>query len=256
VGPHQPSTRTIIGVAVLLFGAILFGVGIHHLVATGTCSSTGYSANYGPVPYCPKGTGYWFLFLFGGIFMVIIGGLVSGASSVILILPTVFLAIGIGSLTVAFDSQASSGSKTFALIFGGAFALFGAIPAFFVGVGAIRKLGGSPRSSPGGGSSGGSLASSSLAGGGSLGSSAFGGSTSQPDAILGAYAASPTITSTTLAPQGTSPATPTAPSMPISSGRSSNDVLDKIARLSELHKSGALTDEEFNREKAKLLSEL
>jgi len=246
VGPHQPSTRTIIGVAVLLFGGILFGVAIHHLVATGTCSSTGYSSNYGPVPHCPKGTGYWFLFLFGGIFMVVIGGLVSGGSSVILILPTVFLAIGIGSLTVAFDSHTSSGTKTFALIFGGAFAIFGLIPALLVGVAALRKLGGSSRPSAGTSSSGGALA-----------SNAFGGSTSQPDAILGAYAASPAIANSTMRPPGGSPAAASsAMSMQVPSGRSSNDALDKIARLSELHKSGALTDEEFNREKAKLLSEL
>ena len=43
----------------LLFGAVALGVGMHHLVATGTCSSTGYSSHYGPVPYCPKGTGWW-----------------------------------------------------------------------------------------------------------------------------------------------------------------------------------------------------
>src|SRR5437763_17025939 len=105
MGPHQPSTRTIIGVGILLFGAILFGVGLHHMIATGTCSSTGYSSNLGPVPHCPKGTGYWFAFLFGGVFMVVIGGLVSGGSSAILIVPSIFLAIGIGSLTVAFDSH-------------------------------------------------------------------------------------------------------------------------------------------------------
>ena len=63
----------IAGGALLLFSAVLLGVGIHHLVATGTCSSTGYSGNYGPVPYCPSGTGWWFAFVFGGIIGCLIG---------------------------------------------------------------------------------------------------------------------------------------------------------------------------------------
>jgi hypothetical protein len=131
-GRPQRSTSTIIGVAVLLFGAVLLGVGMHHLVATGTCSSTGYSANFGPVPRCPKGTGWWILFLIGGVFLVIIGGFVARGPSAALIVPAIFGAIGVGSLTVAFQGNVSSGTKTFALIFGGAFALCGLIPALAV----------------------------------------------------------------------------------------------------------------------------
>jgi uncharacterized protein YnzC (UPF0291/DUF896 family) len=43
------------------------------------------------------------------------------------------------------------------------------------------------------------------------------------------------------------PRTPSAPG---------NDALDKIAKLAKLREQGALTEDEFNREKAKLLSEL
>ncbi len=81
-GMGQPSNRTIVGVAILLFTAVLMGVGIHHLVNTGTCSSTGYAANYGPVPYCPSGTGWWMAFLFIGIIGGIVGGALAGGSTV------------------------------------------------------------------------------------------------------------------------------------------------------------------------------
>ena len=43
----QPSNRTIVGVGILLFTGVLMGVGIHHLISTGTCSSTGYSGTMG-----------------------------------------------------------------------------------------------------------------------------------------------------------------------------------------------------------------
>ena len=273
MGRHQPSTRTIVGVGVLLFGAVIFGVGLHHMVATGTCSSTGYSSNYGPVPYCPKGTGTWFAFLFGGIFMVVIGGFVSGASSVVLIVPTVFSAIGIGSLTVAFDSHVASGSKTFGLIFGGVFAAIGLIPALVIGGGALMRMARGGRAGPprGGTSAGarfapttplgatlvtnplgasapglGTAAAAASSGlGTSSAASAFGAPSSHPDPILGAYVPSPPGTGPTLRPpQGSAPTPP------------GGDVLDKISKLSDLHKSGALTDDEFNREKAKLLAQL
>ena len=55
----QPSNRTIIGVGMLLFGSVLLGVGMHHLIKTGTCSSTDYSSHYGRVPLCPAGTGFY-----------------------------------------------------------------------------------------------------------------------------------------------------------------------------------------------------
>lgn len=105
----QPSNLTIVGVALVLFSAILLGVGIHHVVATGTCSSTGYSANYGPVPTCPAGTGWWFAFLFGGIFGCLIGAAM--ARSVGLVFAGIFGAIGFGALSNLLDSSASTGTK-------------------------------------------------------------------------------------------------------------------------------------------------
>lgn len=259
MGHLQPSNRTIIGVALLLFGAVLFGVGLHHLVATGTCSSTGYSADYGPVPHCPKGTGWWFAFVFGGVLLVVVGALTSGGSSVLLLIPAIFSAIGIGALTVAFDSNVSSGTKTFALIFGGVFAAIGLIPALVFGIAGLRNLGrrAAPPSAFGtpntasliGTTAAGSTGAAAAFGSPSTGS-AFGSSNSEPDAILGAYTAGASAApSSTLGSALGSP-----PGQAASAPR--GDVLDKIAKLADLHKSGALTDDEFNREKAKLLAEI
>src|SRR5437763_6189078 len=111
---------------------------MHHLVATGTCSSTGYSANYGPVPHCPSGTGWWFAFLFAGIIGTLVGAMMAG--SIGLIFAGMFGAIGVGALTIAFDSQARSSTQVFGAVFGGVFALVGITAAVFVLVGAIQSL--------------------------------------------------------------------------------------------------------------------
>jgi Short C-terminal domain len=238
LGRTGPSNGTIVGVAMLLFGSVLLGVGMHHVLATGTCSSTGYSANYGPVPRCPAGTGWWILFIIAGIFLGVIGGLVSGASSAMLIIPAIFSGIGIGSLSLLLDHSVHSSTKTFAGIFGGAFAFFGIVPAVFIG-GAALLRGGGPKAR--------------------ARQSAFG-TPAGADAIMSAYAevprtpSAPSPATTTFTPgsvatfQATPPAT--------SAAKSSSDALDKIAKLAKLRDQGALTDDEFNREKAKLLAEL
>ena len=230
----------------LLFGGVLFGVGLHHMVATGTCSSTGYSADYGPVPHCPKGTGWWFAFLFGGIFMVIIGAFVSGGSSVALLIPVIFSAIGIGALTVAFDKHVAHGTKLFGLVFGGVFALIGLIGAVviaFMSLGKLRSKSKAPPSSASAAGSasllGGAPATAATASGVNAfgtpsAASAFGSADSQPDAILGAYNASAPATSV-------EPSVGLSSSVPaggVAAGHPSGDVLDKIAKLSALHQSG------------------
>jgi hypothetical protein len=252
----QPSNRTIVGVAVVLFSGVLLGVSIHHLVATGTCSSTGYSRNYGPVPYCPSGTGWWMLFLFAGIIGSIVGGFVSGGSSVGLINGGIFTAIGLGSLSLLFDSSAHSGTKVFAGIFGGCFAVAGLGIDAFVVAAAFRGMSSSRGSSSR--SRSGSRLSSVGAGGttsafgtpqstfaGTSGASAFGTPDKNADPILGAYAASSaaTVTPASIGLSGSIGGSPSAASPD----------LDSIAKLADLHKKGALTDEEFAREKAKLL---
>jgi hypothetical protein len=54
-------------------------------------------------------------------------------------------------------------------------------------------------------------------------------------------------------PQDAEQATAYAPAPPADAGPDAND-LDQIQKLADLHKSGALTDEEFASAKAKLLA--
>ncbi len=232
MGRFQPSNRMIVGIALLLFGGVLLGVGIHHVVKIGTCSSTGYSRYGGRVPYCPAGTGWWIGFMIGGIFLTVIGGLVAGSGAVGLILAITFGAIGAGALTVAFESGVSSGKKTFGIIFGGFFLAAGAIAALASAWAAVSRTSRASARAP--------------ATAGGLTSSAFGStSAGEPDAIMGAYAAG-----------GTNPRPPAPVSRPAAVARSSSDPVDRLSKLADLHKSGALTDEEFAREKAKLLGEM
>ncbi len=259
-GRQQPSNRVIIGVAIVLFASVLTGVGIYHLIKTGTCSSTGYSANYGPVPFCPAGTGAWIGFLIGGIFLTLIGGAM--AMSVGLAIGPMFMAIGVGSIAVAFDKGNSSGQTIFALVFGGFFLLGGAIPTLYVIWGGIKSLrapspstgvGGMPRPTPGRATVATSSPSFGTAGAATAfgtpdAASAFGSTTSEPDAILGAY---------TSGGQPRTVVPPVAPvAQPMRAAPQAGDVVDKIAKLADLHTRGALTDDEFTREKAKLLGEL
>jgi hypothetical protein len=105
---RQPSNGQIIGIALLIFASVLIGESMHHLVATGTCSSTGYT-RYGPAPTCPAGTAFWIIFIPVGVFAVLGGALISGNGG--LIIPGIFTGIGVGSLSVAFDASASGGTK-------------------------------------------------------------------------------------------------------------------------------------------------
>lgn len=268
----------IFGIGLMLFAAVLLAAGLNHLIKTGTCSSTGYN-QYGPTAVCPSGEGAWIGFLIGGIFLVLIGAAIGGAFA--LALPVLFMAIGVGSITVAFDRGVSSGSTVFGLIFGGCFFVSGLIPGLFVLRGIFR--GGGSRSALGGlagvGGAGGlstglglaavraaTRASSASASASSSApasprsgpalaplstsdaAAAFGGVPSQPDAIMGAYAAG--------APVNT-PLTPPPPAFtPAAAGAPKRDVFDQISKLADLHSSGVLTDEEFQREKEKLLNEI
>ncbi len=288
-----PSNRVIFGIGLLLFSAVLLAAGLNHVIKTGTCSSTGYN-QYGPTAVCPSGEGAWLGFLIGGIFLVLIGAAIAGSFA--LMVPALFMAIGAGSITVAFDKGASSGSVLFGLIFGGCFFVSGLVPAVFVLRSSLRGGG----SRPVGGALGSLGGVGGLAGAGGLGgvagivasraaarvaaaaapsspgksrvaptplsssdaAAAFGGAPSQPDAIMGAYAAggpasTPAGTASTAAtPTPSSFATPSSLVFTSGAGAPKRDVFDQISKLSDLHKSGALTDEEFQREKAKLLDEI
>jgi len=227
----QPSGRTILGVALMLFSSVLMGVGIHHLIATGTCSSTGYS-QYGPVQTCPAGTSAWFFCVFGGVIGNVIGTLVAGSAR--LIFATLFPAIGVGALTLNFDPHAASSAKTFGLLFGGGFLLPGVISAgMLLGSalrGAGRAQGGAGRPQRGRRARAGRRAGT--------------GGTSQA------------ASATTTASNWSAPSSLPSPSSADQASSQSYGALDQISRLSDLHTSGVLTDAEFESEKAKLLNRM
>jgi Short C-terminal domain len=241
----QPSNLQIVGVALLLFSAVLLGVGIHHVVATGTCSSTGYSANYGPVPTCPAGTGWWFAFVFGGIVGSVVGGLM--AQSLGLVFAATFGAVGAGALSNLLDSGTHGGEKVFSAVFGGCFALVGVAAAVSVIASAIGSLRSAPKSST---TTQAAVTTSAFGTPQASSASVTGSSSSDP--ILAAYTASRGAGSSVVKPTPMS----LAPGLHAAMRAAAADPLDELTRLADLHKNGALTDAEFASAKAKLLGRM
>jgi hypothetical protein len=108
-------------------------LGIFHGFAHGSCSTTGYSGDYGPVPRCAKGIGWWMLMLFGGLIVAGIGAVLARSFGALLV-PLVFVAVGAPFVALAFGNHgqlmfnASSGTgKIFAGVFGGCFVVSGLI---------------------------------------------------------------------------------------------------------------------------------
>jgi hypothetical protein len=247
----EPSNLRIAGIALLLFSGILLGVGIHHVVATGTCSSTGYSANYGPVPTCPSGTGAWFAFVFGGIIGGIVGALM--ATSVALVFAGLFSAIGFGALSILLDAHTQSSEKVFGAVFGGCFAMVGVVAGGTVIVSAIGSLRSATRKpTPSTAIPSTPLTTTTSAFGTPQTTSSFGTSSKQADPILSAYNAS-----------GGAAATPSAPSplglvagLQAAKQAATGDSVDELVKLADLHTKGVLSDEEFAKAKARLLGHM
>jgi hypothetical protein len=134
-------------------GLGMLSLGIFHGFEHGSCSSTGYSGNYGPVQHCSKGVGLWMLMLMAGL-VVAGAGAVLARSLGSLMLPLLFVAIGAPSIALAFGDHghlllgaSSSSGKIFAAVFGGCFVFAGLIWGAFAsrgitGVSAGSLLGG------------------------------------------------------------------------------------------------------------------
>jgi hypothetical protein len=248
----QLTAVRIIGVALVLFSSVLLGFGIHHLVSTGTCSSTGYSANYGPVPHCPAGTGWWFAFVFVGIIGGIVGGLMAG--SIGLLFAGIFGGIGFGALSLVLDSTAKSSTKVFAAAFGGAFAVVGVIAGVAVLVGALSALRGSLHSG----------ASSKEVRYGKTKVSSRGSSSPQPAPSFSTPSTVTLSSSGSGSSMGVPSSTPSPAPNPINllpglqaaRNAASGNAIDELSKLATLHAQGNLTDEEFANAKAKLLQQL
>lgn len=232
------SWLNVAGVAILLFCSILLGVGIHHLVATGTCSSTGYSANLGPVPHCPSGTGWWFAFVFVGIIGCLAGAAMAATTG--LVFAGIFGGIGIGALTLVLDSNAASSTQVFGAAFGGVFAVVGITALVVVLATAFRSLGslrghelqlGKTKTT----ARGRSAPSPSPA------AASMGVPTSAPSAVSRAAVITPLNL---------------VPGLQAARTKASGDTIDELSKLAELHQQGGLTDEEFASAKAKLLSQI
>lgn len=239
-----------LGLAMFLGGIVLFNVKLVSLLETGTCAS-------GNTPYeisqpCPAGTGTDILLLIAGIFAGLIGaaifafrgdppwnrdgrgGRFGGFSFGIFAWGLFFTATGATSLIASLTNQAiqdSSGGKLGGIIVGVTFLVMG-VPALLIALGGLLKgLSGRDERPP---------AMTATAGG-----MATGGVMSRMSAGLDQARAAQSLSSRL--PWGSTPSSAGA-------GGTSGQIA-KLERLQKLRESGALSDAEFEREKAKVLSE-
>jgi len=219
----RSATRRVSGWALMLLGVALIGYGSHYLIRNGNCSGTGYTS-YGPVPKCSGAEPLYIssVFFLGPAF-ALVGWAMARTWHWLWPLVCVSLAAGLASIKI--DSAATSGAKSFGLVLG---VCFFALAALSVTTTVRKRLRPKAPALPGTGPvpvSPGPL-----------------------DAGAGAGTSS-AMTSDSVAYQ------PFADSAG-SAGAPSEDPLDRIAKLAHLRDTGALTEAEFEREKAKLLSQI
>jgi uncharacterized membrane protein len=220
VAPPRASKR-IAGVALMLLGVALMAYGTHYLAMNGTCSSTGY-VSYGPVPKCH---GNEFLYITSAFFLgpavIFVGWAMAGVSGVLW--PVFCLGMAASMITIRNETTVSAGAKAFALLMGEIFVLL-ALVSVIVTVRKRLKRKHAPVSSA-----------SSVA--------ELTGPTEPAGLSTGL------VTSPPVAHQAAAPGARTA------SGPEP-DPLDTIAKLARLRDSGAITKEEYEQQKTKLLSEM
>lgn len=108
--------REIIGVVLMLLGALLIGYGTHFLARTGTCSSTGYT-EYGPAPKCGGGEALYIMSaFFVGPLTAVIGWGFSQVSG--LLWPMICVCVGVGLILIHADHTASVGARATAMLTG------------------------------------------------------------------------------------------------------------------------------------------
>jgi hypothetical protein len=141
--------KLVLGLALVGLGIGMFCLGIYHGFAHGSCSTTGYSGNYGPVPRCANGIGWWMLMLFAGLIVAGVGAVLASSLGSLFV-PLVFVAVGAPFVALALGNHgqlllnsSSSTGKIFAGIFGGAFVLSGLIWGVFAARGISGVSGGS-----------------------------------------------------------------------------------------------------------------
>jgi hypothetical protein len=241
-----------LGLGLFIGGIVLFNVKLVSLLETGTCAS-GTNTPYLVVQKCPSGTGTDILLLVASIFGGLIGaaifalrgdppwnrdgrgGRFGGFSFGVFAWGAFFTATGATSLIASLTNPAiadSSGGKLGGIIVGGTFLAMG-VPALLIALaGLLNGLRGRDErpsamtATPGGVSMGGGMMSRMSAG------------------LDQAQAA-----------QQLSSRLPWGSTARSSGGGGTSGQIAKLERLQKLRESGALTDAEFEREKAKVLAE-
>ena len=214
------------GVVLMLLGVALIGYGTHYLAKNGNCSSTGY-VSYGPVPKCSGGEALYIISTFVlGPGLALVGWTFAQIEGVLW--PAVCVSAGAGLITLQAD--AAPGTQSFGVVGG---ILFFALAVLSVILTVRKRL--RPKPAAHGPASPASPAGAAgLAGAPAL---------SMPPAAAGPQ------------PAGPQPGGPRFGG-PQPAGAPAQDPLDRIAKLAQLRDSDALTDEEFETQKAKLLGEI
>lgn len=212
--------RRVGGVALMLAGVALIGYGAHYVTMNGNCSSTGYSS-IGPVPRCSGGEALYILSVFFlGPALALVGWLLAQAWGTLW--PLVCVSLGVGMVTIRLDKNAAVGAKAFGLVAG--VCLF-ALAVLSVVLTVRKRL--RRKAAPV------SLAGLAVA----------------DSAMMSAVSGAPPVVDAHVSDLP-------PPAAPQAASGSGSDPLDQIAKLAQLRDSGALTDEEFERAKARLLAQM
>jgi hypothetical protein len=239
-----------LGLGMFIGGIVLFNVKLVSLLQTGTCASGNVNFQIAPGHQCPSGTGTDILLLMAGLFGGLIGaGIfafrgdppwnkdrpINSASSFsfgVFAWGLFFTATGATSLIASLSDQqvqGSNGGQLGGLIVGGVFLVMG-VPALAMALWGLVSGLGKRDERP----------ATATAGMGGMG----GGPMARMSAGLNQARAMQQLSSRL--PWGTTG--------PATSGGTGGQIA-KLERLQKLRESGALTDSEFEREKAKILSE-
>ena len=219
--------KRIAGVALMLLGVAVMAYGTHYLTMNGTCSSTGY-ASFGPVPTC---RGNEFLYITSAFFLgpaiILVGWVMAGVSG--LLWPLFCIGMAVGLITIRQETTAAAGAKSFGLVTGVCFVVLAVISVIVTVRKRLR-----PKAAP-----------VSFAGSvtGVAGPSGLAG----PSVLAGPGTASVANQSgaSLAGPQGARTVSGPGP-----------DPLDTIAKLARLRDSGAITDEEYELQKTKILGQM
>jgi Short C-terminal domain len=242
--------KAIVGAGLFFGGVVLFNVKLVELLETGTCASGNVPYEIAPGYECPSDTGTNILLLGASV----IGGLIGAAIFAFRGVPpwgrgrrgfggtfgagtfawgVFFTATGATSLYASLTNEAikeSNGGELGGIIVGATFLVMG-VPALLISLwGLAKSLGGRDERPPAMPATAGGVSSS--------------GVLSRMSAGMEQAQAAQRLTSRL--PWGSSP--------PRSGGGTSGQIA-KLERLQRLRESGALTDAEFEREKAKVLAE-